>query len=101
MYAVCVTIHVKPENVQDFIPAIMDNARGTRQEPGNLRFDVLQAEDDPTHFFLYEIYYTKEDFAAHQQTPHYNAWRDAVQDWMAQPRQGTRHKTLFFGDGES
>jgi autoinducer 2-degrading protein len=101
MYVVCVTINVKPEHVEDFIPAILDNARGTRQEPGNLRFDVLQAEDDPTRFFLYEVYYTKEDFAAHQQTAHFYAWRDAVQDWMAQPRQGARHKTLFFGDGES
>jgi autoinducer 2-degrading protein len=101
MYVVCVTINVKPEHVEDFIPAMLDNARGTRQEPGNLRFDVLQAEDDPTRFFLYEVYYTKEDFAAHQQTAHYYAWRDAIQNWMAQPRQGVRHKTLFFGDGES
>ena len=101
MYVVCVTINVKPEHVEDFIPAILDNARGTRQEPGNLRFDVLQAEDDPTRFFLYEVYYTKEDFTAHQQTAHYHAWHDAVQDWMAQPRHGARHKTLFFGDGES
>jgi autoinducer 2-degrading protein len=100
MYVVCVTIHVKPENIPDFIPAILENARSTRQEPGNLRFDVLQVEDDPTRFFLYEVYYTKEDFAAHQQTAHYHAWRDVVQDWMAQPRQGARHKTLFFGDGE-
>jgi autoinducer 2-degrading protein len=101
MYVVCVTINVKPEHVEDFIPAILDNARGTRQEPGNLRFDVLQAEDDPTHFFLYEVYYTKEDFAAHQQTAHFYAWRDAVQDWMVQPRQGARYTTLFLGDGES
>jgi autoinducer 2-degrading protein len=101
MYVVCVTIHVKPEHVQDFIPAILANARGTRQEPGNLRFDVLQAEDDPTRFFLYEVYYTKEDFAAHQQTAHYYAWRDAIQSWMAEPRQGARYTTLFFGDGES
>jgi autoinducer 2-degrading protein len=101
MYVVCVTIHVKPENIQDFIPAILENARGTRQEPGNLRFDVLQAEDDPARFFLYEVYYNKEDFAGHQQTAHYQVWHDAVQDWMALPRQGARHRTLFFGDGES
>jgi autoinducer 2-degrading protein len=101
MYVVCVTVYVKPEHLQAFIPATLENARDTRREPGNLRFDVLQAEDDPTRFFLYEVYYTKEDFAAHQQTAHYHAWREAVQDWMAQPRQGVRHKTLFFGDGES
>lgn len=101
MYVVCVTIKVKPEHVQDFIPTILDNARGTRQEPGNLRFDVLQSEDDPARFFLYEVYYTKEDFSAHQQTAHYHAWREAIESWMAEPRQGVRYQTLFFGDGES
>jgi len=101
MYVVCVTIHVRPERIQDFTTAIMENAAGTRQEPGNLRFDVLQSEDDPTRFFLYEVYRSKDDFTAHQQTPHYLAWRDSVQDWMAQPRQGARYQTLFFGDGQS
>jgi autoinducer 2-degrading protein len=101
MYVVCVTIHVSPDLVQDFISATLENARGTRQEPGNLRFDVLQAEDEPARFLLYEVYYTKEDFTAHQQTAHYHAWRAAVDGWMAQPRQGQRYHTLFFGDGES
>jgi autoinducer 2-degrading protein len=100
MYVVCVTIHVKPEHVEAFISAMVANASGSRQEPGNLRFDVLQGEDDPTRFFLYEVYRSKEAFAAHQQTEHYATWRDAVQDWMAQPRQGARYQALFFGDGE-
>ena len=99
MYVVCVTIHVKPEHVQDFVPATLVNARGTRQEPGNLRFDVLQVEDDPTRFFLYEVYKTKEDFAAHQQTSHYFRWRDAVADWNAQPRTASKYNTIFHRDG--
>ena len=101
MYVVCVTVHVKPEHRDDFIEAILANARGARQEPGNVRFDVLQAEDDPNRFLLYEVYRTREDQAIHQQTAHYLKWRDAVTDWMAQPRQSARHKSLFFGDGES
>ena len=96
MYVVCVTIHVKPEHVRTFIPATLENARNTRNEPGNVRFDLLQAEDDPARFFLYEVYHSKPDFVTHQQTPHYLKWRDTVQDWMAQPRQGVRHHTLFF-----
>jgi (4S)-4-hydroxy-5-phosphonooxypentane-2,3-dione isomerase len=98
MYVVCVTIYVNPEHVEAFIPAMLENARGSRTEPGNLRYDVLQAEDDPNRFFLYEVYRSKDAFAAHQQTPHYLKWRETVQDWMAQPRQGVKHHTLFFGD---
>jgi autoinducer 2-degrading protein len=98
MYVVAVTIFVKPEHIQTFIDATLDNARNTRRETGNVRFDVLRSADDPTRFMLYEAYHAKEDFAAHQQTPHYFRWRDAVTPWMAQPRQGAKHESIFFGD---
>ena len=101
MYVVSVTVHVKPEFVPRFIEAVLDNARNTRREPGNIRFDVSRAEEDPNRFLLYEVYHTKDDFAAHQQTPHYLRWKTAVADWMAQPRQGIRHRAIFFGDGET
>jgi autoinducer 2-degrading protein len=98
MYVVAVTIFVKPDRVQAFIDATLDNARNTRKEPGNLRFDVLQSEDDPNRFLLYEAYRVKDDFARHQQTDHYLKWKSAVADWMAQPRQGVKHNSIFFGD---
>jgi autoinducer 2-degrading protein len=100
MHVVCVTVHIKPGHADDFIAAVLENARNTRQEPGNVRFDVLRAEEDPDRFLLYEVYRTREDFAIHQQTPHYLRWRETVQDWMAQPRQGVRHTALFFGDSQ-
>ena len=101
MYVVSVTVHVKPEFLDRFIEATLDNARNTRREPGNVRFDVSRAEDDAGRFLLYEVYHTKEGFAAHQQTSHYLRWKAAVADWMAQPRQGVRHRPIFFGDGEA
>ena len=73
----------------------------TRQEPGNVRWDLSQSEEDPTRFFLYEVYRTKDDFPKHQQTPHYLTWKSTVADWMAQPRLGVRHQSVFFGDGET
>ena len=99
-FVVAVTIFVKPENVQAFIDATLENARNTRKEPGNLRFDVLQTEDDPNRFLLYEAYRVKDDFAKHQQTDHYLKWKAAVADWMAQPRQGVKHNSIFFGESE-
>ena len=98
MYVVAVTVLVKPEFVRSFIEATMDNARNTRSEPGNVRFDVLQAEEDPGRFLFYEAYRAKDDFVKHQQTEHYLRWKNKVADWMAQPRQGVRHNSLFFGD---
>lgn len=102
MYVVCVTVYVKPPFVEQFKAAILENARNTRHEPGNLRFDVLQEEETPTRFFLYEVYREKDDFARHQATPHYARFRDAVADWMERPRAGVKHdKVLFYGDAEA
>lgn len=96
MYIVSVTVFVKSEFIDAFKEATLDNARNTRKEPGNARFDVLQAEEDPARFLLYEAYHQKEDFAKHQQTEHYLRWKNKVADWMAQPRQGIRHTSIFF-----
>ena len=94
MYVVSVTVFVKPEHIEEFIQASLENARGSRTEPGNLQWEFSQAEEDKTRFLLYEVYKSKEDFVRHQQTPHYLAWRESVNPWMAQPRQGVKHLRL-------
>jgi autoinducer 2-degrading protein len=95
MYAVCVHVHVKPENRQEFVEATLANARNTIREPGNLRFDVIQQVDDADRFVLYEVYRDEAGMAAHKETSHYAAWRDAVEPWMAEPRKGVKHISLF------
>jgi len=98
MYTVAVTVMVKADHVEDFIREIKKNAEGTRKEPGNVRFDVHQAEDDKTRFLLYEVYNDKDAFVTHQKTPHYLAWKAAVADWMAVPRVGVKHDTTIAFD---
>ena len=98
MFVVCVTIHVKPGHADDFIAASIKNSEGTRQEQGNVRFDVLRSVDDENQFFLYEVYKSPEDFTAHQRTEHYLLWRDTVADWMAEKRVGVKHTSVFPDD---
>jgi autoinducer 2-degrading protein len=95
MYVVCVTVKVKPGTESQFLEATRQNHAGTRQEPDNVRFDVLQHAEIPTQFFLYEVYRSAAAFAAHQQSPHYLAWREAVADLMAEPRQGVKHHSVL------
>ena len=94
MTVTCVSVKVKPEHIDDFIRATVENHRNSIQEPGNLRFDVLQNASDPCCFTLYEAYGSEEDAAAHKNTAHYAAWRDAVAPWMAQPREGVKHNVV-------
>ena len=98
MYVVCVNSKVKPEYAERYLAECMEYAANTRKEPGNVRFDVLRAEDDPCRLFFYEVYRSKEDFLAHQQTAHYFKWRDTVKEWMAEPRQGVKYDSIFPGD---
>ncbi len=100
MYVVCVTVQVKSGMTEPFTEATLENARNTRQEPGNHRFDILRCEEDTNRFFLYEVYRQKEDFAAHQKTEHYLRWRETVVNMMAAPRQGVKHFSVFPGSGE-
>jgi len=100
MYVVCVSSKVKPEFSGRYLEECLENARNTRKEPGNIRFDVLRAEEDSCRFFFYEVYRSKDAFTAHQQTPHYFRWRDTVKEWMAETRKGEKHVSVFPG-GES
>jgi autoinducer 2-degrading protein len=95
MLVLAVDVHVKPENREQFIAATLENARGARTEPGNLRFDVSQSDEDPNRFVLYEVYCDAAGMEAHQKAPHYLKWRETVKDWMAVPRQRIRGHNLF------
>jgi len=95
MHVTLVHVHVTPRHIDDFIAASRTNHEASVQEPGNLRFDVLQSTDDPGRFVLYEAYRSAQDAAAHKETAHYLAWREAVADWMAEPRRGVRYEGLL------
>ena len=98
MLIVVVSVKVKPERIGDFRRETIANARESVKEPGIARFDVLEDNDDPSRFALVEVYRTADAPAAHKQTAHYAAWRDAVEEMMAEPRRSTRFANVFPDD---
>jgi autoinducer 2-degrading protein len=98
MLIVHVHVHVKPDSVDAFKAACVENARRSVKEPGIARFDVIQQQDDPARFILVEAYRTADDPARHKETPHYAKWRDAVADMMAEPRRSTKFANVFPAD---
>jgi quinol monooxygenase YgiN len=98
MLVVHVHVHVKPQFVEGFRLASLENARQSVQEPGIARFDVIQQLDDPTRFILVEVYRTPEDPARHKETKHYARWRDSVVDMMAEPRSSVKYSNLYPDD---
>ena len=84
MIALIVTIQIQPEHREAFMESMLDDARGSNNdEPGCLRFDVLQDNEDPNKIHLYEVYKDQAALDAHRQAPHYTKWRATVQDWFA------------------
>lgn len=95
MLIVHVFVQVKPDQVEAFRSATLENARNSVQEPGIARFDVIQQQDDPTRFVLVEVYRTPEDPGKHKETSHYQKWRDMVADMMAEPRTSIKYTNVF------
>ena len=95
MLIVHVHVHVKPESVEDFRLASIENARSSVREPGIARFDVIERQDDATRFVLIEVYRTPDAAAAHKETAHYAKWRDAVAPMMAEPRHSVKYDAVL------
>ena len=98
MIIVHVHVKVKPEFVEAFKAATVENASQSIHETGIARFDVLQQSDDPNKFILVEVYRTAADPVQHKQTAHYAKWRDTVAPMMDAPRAGVTYANLFPDD---
>ncbi|MCA2002966.1 MAG: antibiotic biosynthesis monooxygenase [Chloroflexi bacterium] len=98
MNIVHVHVRVKPEFIEAFKQATVENASNSVKEAGVARFDVIQQADDPTRFILVEVYRSAEAVSAHKETAHYAKWRDTVSDMMAEPRQGVKYVNVFPED---
>jgi (4S)-4-hydroxy-5-phosphonooxypentane-2,3-dione isomerase len=99
MLIIHVMIHVKPEHLEAFKAATLDNARHSVLEPGIARFDVIQQADDPTRLVLVEVYRDAGAPGRHHETAHYAAWRDAVKDMFVEPRTRVQYTNIFPNDG--
>lgn len=95
MFVVHVFVHVKPDDVEAFKAATIENAQDSLQEPGMARFDIVQQRDAPELFVLVEVYRTPDDPARHKETAHYQKWRDTVADMMAEPRRSIKYNNVF------
>lgn len=98
MIIIHVHVHVRPDSIEAFKAASIENAQYSVQEPGIARFDVIQQTDDPARFILVEVYRHDSAQAEHKETAHYAKWRDTVAQMMAEPRRAVKFYNLFPGD---
>ncbi len=101
MEALMVTIRIKPGHKEAFMESMLDDARGSiGDEPGCLRFDVIQDQEDPNRIFLYEVYRDDAAIEAHRAAPHFLKWRETVKDWFDGEPVRARCTTIFPTDAD-
>ncbi|MCI0439677.1 MAG: antibiotic biosynthesis monooxygenase [Chloroflexi bacterium] len=99
MFSIFVTIQIKPGFREKFMEASFGDAQGSvRDERGCYRFDILQSNEDPNRFHLYEVYENDAALEAHRKAPHYLKWRQTVQDWFDGDVQRVPMTTVFPSD---
>ena len=86
MHVIIAPIQIKEGHKEAFMAEMIADARGSvADEPGCLRFDVIQDPDEENRIWLYEIYKDEDAFQTHLQTPHFIKWKATVPDWIDSP----------------
>jgi len=117
MIVLHVSVQVKPEHVKEFLEVVRyDAEHSEKDEPGCLRFDLIQDSDDPNRFYFclrfdliqdsddpnrfyfYEVYRDEAALEAHRQTPHFKFYFEKVQPWLTAPPERRFGKNLIPTD---
>ena len=89
MYVIIAPIQIKAGFKDQFVEVVVEDARSSvANEPGCLRFDVIQDANDANRIWLYEAYKDEEAFQAHLQAPHLLKFRETTKDWRTEGLQG-------------
>ena len=79
MFVIIVDFLIKEEEVENFKPLMLENARASlMDEPGCRQFDVCFDIEDARKCFLYEVYDSKAAFDEHLLTGHFKTFDAAV-----------------------
>ncbi|MEM6311705.1 MAG: putative quinol monooxygenase [Pseudomonadota bacterium] len=85
MYAIFVELHIKPGQMDAFLPLMQENATASKTtEPGCHQFDVVQSDADDNLILLYETYTDRAAFEAHMQTVHFAKVDQETADMVAE-----------------
>ncbi|MBM3958797.1 MAG: antibiotic biosynthesis monooxygenase [SAR202 cluster bacterium] len=96
MHIVMVRFRVKPDKVADFLRESIGDASGSvLTEPGCRRFDVIQANDDPTMVAFTEVYDNVAAFDDHKTRPHFSTWAKNTKDMLDGPAYVAECRPLF------
>jgi (4S)-4-hydroxy-5-phosphonooxypentane-2,3-dione isomerase len=85
MHVIMVRIKVKPDCIAPFEQQMRLHVESTRRtEPGCLQFDVSVDMEDPTVYYIYEVYRDDQAMAAHMKSPTLKANGEKMPGWIVE-----------------
>jgi (4S)-4-hydroxy-5-phosphonooxypentane-2,3-dione isomerase len=83
MYHIASYFDVPADRREDFVAAAIEDGRDSvANEPGTLRFELIQDEKTPTRFYLDEAYADREAFEVHATGPHYAKFFSLIEGYL-------------------
>ncbi|MFZ5896020.1 MAG: putative quinol monooxygenase [Myxococcota bacterium] len=77
MYALLLEVEVTAEGDAAFVHATRLYRRSTRAEVGNLRLEFLRRQEQPSAFYVYELYRDRAAYELHMRAEHTQRWFEA------------------------
>jgi autoinducer 2-degrading protein len=84
-FTLVVRFKTKPGQGDDFVKAFAAAVKGTRQEPGNLRYELNRDPAKPDEFLLYERWKDLPALEEHFKQPYLTKTLQAVTPLLAEP----------------
>jgi quinol monooxygenase YgiN len=81
-YALLVTLHAKPDQVDKVEEMLLANVEPTLAEPGCVTYYLSRDRADPTTFIFFEAYQGLEGFRTHLATPYITALLDQLPAYL-------------------
>jgi quinol monooxygenase YgiN len=95
MYTVILFNKILAEHVDDYIENMRVCAAKTNQEPGCIRYEVMQDVDDPTIMCLFQVFRDEAAYQAHQDSEHHRVWIEMSGAWR-DPSARSRHEMRYI-----
>jgi len=82
VHLIFVKFKIKPQHLDEFKTEMTRHVTYTKQhEPGCLQFDVAVDKEDPTIFYLVEVYKDDEAMTQHRASASLPIFRPKIEQW--------------------
>ncbi|MFE0464809.1 putative quinol monooxygenase [Kitasatospora sp. NPDC058965] len=86
MYQIAVSFDIPAERRAHFIEAALEDGRNSgADEPGTLRFELVEDHENPNRFYLNEAYEDEAAFDKHCDGPHFKKFFELIQEYAEGP----------------